>query len=434
MNDYEFGNRLYALRDGAGLTQRELAQRLGVTNKAVSKWETGRSKPTTTTLRKMAALFGLSVDQLLEIRGGTRRMDITKIVITGGPCAGKTTAMSWIQSNFTKLGYTVLFVPETATELITGGIAPWTCGSNLEFQKCQMKLQLEKERIFQLGAATMPADKVLIVCDRGLLDNKAYMSELDFTCVMSALDCNEVELRDKYDAVFHLVTAAKGAESFYTTANNAARTETVEQAVELDDKLIAAWTGHPHLRIIDNATNFEGKLKRLIAEISSFLGEPEPLEIERKFLIEYPDVSLLERLPNCQRVEIIQTYLCAAEGEESRVRQRGIDGNYIYTQTTKRKVSGRKRIEIERRLSKDEYLRLLMNADTSCRPIRKTRYCLTSGNQYFEIDVYPFWRDKAILEIELSSEADPVHFPEQVKVIREVTEDEAYKNASLARI
>ncbi len=33
--------------------------------------------------------------------------------------------MSWIQSNFTKLGYTVLFVPETATELITGGVAPW---------------------------------------------------------------------------------------------------------------------------------------------------------------------------------------------------------------------------------------------------------------------------------------------------------------------
>ena len=55
-------------------------------------------------------------------------MEITKIVITGGPCAGKTTAMSWIQSNFTKLGYTVLFVPETATELITGGVAPWTCG------------------------------------------------------------------------------------------------------------------------------------------------------------------------------------------------------------------------------------------------------------------------------------------------------------------
>ena len=44
-------------------------------------------------------------------------MKLTKIVITGGPSAGKTTAMSWVQNAFSKLGYTVLFVPETATEL-----------------------------------------------------------------------------------------------------------------------------------------------------------------------------------------------------------------------------------------------------------------------------------------------------------------------------
>lgn len=434
MNDYEFGNFIYERRCKIGMTQAEMAERLGVTNKAVSKWETGKSKPTTNTLRKMAALFGLSIDELLQIREGVRQMEITKIVITGGPCAGKTTAMSWIQSNFTKLGYTVLFVPETATELITGGVAPWTCGSNVEYQKCQMKLQLEKEKIFEQGAVSMPVDKVLIVCDRGALDNKAYMTDLDFSCVLDALGCNEVELRDNYDAVFHLVTAAKGAEQFYTTANNTARTETVEQAAALDDKLIAAWTGHPHLRIIDNATDFEDKLKRLVAEISSFLGEPEPYEIERKFLIEYPDVSVLEKLPNCRRVEIIQTYLTAPDGEESRVRQRGVNGNYIYFQTTKKKVSELKRVEVERRLSKDEYLRLLMEADPACRPIRKTRYCLTFDNQYFEIDIYPFWKDKAILEIELTNEATEIRFPAQIKIIQEVTDDAAYKNASLAKI
>ena len=434
MNDYAFGNFLYSLRKNAGLSQSALAEQLGVTNKAISKWETGKAKPTTNTLRKLATLFGLSVDELLQIREGNRQMEITKIVITGGPCAGKTTAMSWIQSNFTKMGYTVLFVPETATELITGGVAPWTCGSNVAYQKCQMQLQLEKEKIFEQGAASMLVEKVLIVCDRGALDNKAYMTDLDFSCVLEALGCNEVDLRDNYDAVFHLVTAAKGAEKFYTTANNAARTETVEQAAALDDKLIAAWTGHPHLRIIDNATDFEDKLKRLIVEISSFLGEPEPYEIERKFLIEYPDVSALEKLPNCQRVEIIQTYLIAASGEESRVRQRGIDGNYVYFQTTKKKVTEVKRIEVERRLSKDEYLQLLMDADPTCRPIRKTRYCLTYDNQYFEIDVYPFWKDKAILEIELADESTEIRFPAQIKVIAEVTEDDSYKNAALAKI
>ena len=433
MNDYEFGNYLYDLRKKAGLSQNELAWQLNVTNKAVSKWENGKCKPSTETLRKLAAVYGVSVDDLLERKRGSRTVEITKIVITGGPCAGKTTAMSWIQSNFTKLGYTVLFVPETATELITGGVAPWTCGTNADYQKCQMKLQLEKERIFEQGASTMPVEKILIVCDRGTLDNKAYMSSLDFATVVSSLGCNEVELRDSYDAVFHLVTAAKGAEQFYTTANNAARTETVEQAAELDDKLIAAWTGHPHLRIIDNAAGFEDKLKKLIAEIAAFLGEPEPFEIERKFLIEYPDIEKLEKLPNCQRVEIIQTYLSAPEGEESRVRQRGADGNYIYVQTTKKKVTDLKRVEVERRLTKDEYLRLLMDADPNCRPIRKTRYCLTHDNQYFEIDVYPFWDSQAIVEIELNDENDEIRFPAELKVIKEVTEDDSFKNASLAR-
>ena len=74
-------------------------------------------------------------------------MDIKKIVITGGPCAGKITGLSRSRNAFSRMGYRVLFVPETATELITGGVAPWTCGSNAEYQKCQVRLQLEKERI-----------------------------------------------------------------------------------------------------------------------------------------------------------------------------------------------------------------------------------------------------------------------------------------------
>ncbi|MBQ7836717.1 MAG: AAA family ATPase [Clostridia bacterium] len=361
-------------------------------------------------------------------------MEITKIVVTGGPCGGKSTAMTWIQNAFTQMGYTVLFVPETATELIGGGVAPWTCGTNAQYQRCQMYLQLEKEKIFEMAARTMAAEKVLIVCDRGALDNKAYMTEDDFAQVVCDLGTSEVELRDSYGAVFHLVTAAKGAVEFYTLANNAARTETVEQAAELDDKLISAWTGHPHFRVIDNTSDLEGKMNNLIKEIASFLGEPEPLEVERKFLIEYPDINWLESLPNCQKVEIIQTYLNSDGDDEVRVRQRGIGGNYIYFETVKRKLSNLKRVELERRLTKEEYLSLLMNADTAKRQIRKNRYCLTYEGQYFEIDVYPFWDDKAIMEIELSDENSQIVFPGEIKVICEVTDDPTYKNAALAKI
>ena len=360
-------------------------------------------------------------------------MEITKIVITGGPCAGKTTALSWIQNAFSERGYDVLFVPETATELISGGVAPWTCRTNSDYQHCHMRFQLEKEKVFEMAARVMKKDKVLIVCDRGALDNKVYMDEETFQSVLKSVNASEVELRDQYDAVFHLVTAAKGAVEFYTTDNNKARTEGVKEAAEMDDKFIAAWTGHPHLRVIDNSTDFTVKMKRLIAEIASFLGEPELFEIERKFLIKYPDIEQLAALPNCEKIDIIQTYLKVDEQEEVRVRQRGSRGHYIYYQTRKQKVNDVKRIEVERRISKDEYLNLLMNADTSLGRIRKSRYCLTYHNQYFEIDVYPFWKDRAILEIALHDWNEPIDFPDQIEVIKEVTDDPDYKNASLAR-
>lgn len=434
MNDYSFGNALFKLRKQIGLSQNEVASAVGITGKAVSKWENGKAKPTTEMLRKLSVLYGVPIEKLLSMRDEKKITQITKIVITGGPCAGKTTAMSWIQSNFSQIGYTVLFVPETATELITGGVAPWTCGTNSDYQKCQIMLQFEKEKVFEAAAQTMNAEKVLIVCDRGTLDNKAYMDNAEFNMILNTFETNEVELRDNYDAVFHLVTAAKGAEEFYTTANNSARMETIDEAADLDDKLIAAWTGHPHFRVIGNSYGFEEKMKRLIAEISSFLGEPEPFEIERKFLIEYPDIKWLESTPNCQRIEIIQTYLRSSSNEEIRVRQRGSDGNYIYVKTTKRRVSDIKRVEIESRLSQREYLSLLMEADTTKRQIRKTRYCLTYMGQYFEIDVYPFWGDKAIVELELSDENQKTNFPDQLRIIKEVTDDESFKNASLARI
>lgn len=97
-------------------------------------------------------------------------------------------------------------------------------------------------------------------------------------------------------------------------------------------------------------------------------------------------------------------------------------------------MSDVKRVEIERRLSQAEYLKLLMEADMTKRQIRKTKYCLTYENQYFEIDVYPFWTDKAIAEIELSDENAAIAFPKQIKVIKEVTDDDSYKNASLSKI
>ena len=138
-------------------------------------------------------------------------------------------------------------------------------------------------------------------------------------------------------------------------------------------------------------------------------------------------------MPNCSKVEIIQTYLHSANpDEETRVRQRGKDGSYIFTETIKRRVSEMRRIETERRITQTEYLNLLMKADTALKQIRKTRYCLSYANQYLEIDIYPFWDKQAILEVELSDETQPIIFPDFIQVIREVTDDLRYMNRAIA--
>ena len=433
MRDSEFGNRLSQLRKAAGLSQSQLGEQLGLSNKAVSKWENGTAKPGLDTVNQLAGILGITVDDLLNLSPPEKK--ISKIVITGGPCAGKTTAMSWIQNALTKIGYAVLFVDETATQLITGGAAPWLSTSNRDYQLQLIQLQQAKERAFQEIGKTLKEDRILVVCDRAAMDNCAYMTDQEFAWVLKKMNTNKIALRDQYDAVFHLVTAAKGAEQFYTLENNQARTETVEEAIALDDRLISAWTGHPHFRTIDNSTGFEEKMHRLIREIITFLGEPAPMEIERKYLISRPSRQVLEQMPHCEKVDIVQIYLKSDDpSEERRIRQRGSNGNYIYFMTRKRKAGGIKRIEIEERLSQEEYIARMMEADPAYRPIRKERYCLSGNGLYYEIDLYPEWKDQAVMEIELYSEDQPITFPEGIHVIREVTGDPAYTNHELAKL
>ena len=173
----------------------------------------------------------------------------------------------------------------------------------------------------------------------------------------------------------------------------------------------------------------------LIREISSFLGEPKPLETKRKYLIAYPDLSVLEQRPNCQRVEVTQAYLRSEiPGEVIRIRQRGRDGSYVYFKTRKRKIDGVRRIEMEERLTRHEYLDLLMQADPDYRPIRKERYCLSENGLYYNIDIYPEWKDRALMDVELYSANDEVVFPEGIRVIREVTGEKEFTNPYIARI
>lgn len=155
-----------------------------------------------------------------------------------------------------------------------------------------------------------------------------------------------------------------------------------------------------------------------------------PYEIERKFLILRPDLLNLGTL--CRIKEISQTYLTASEGSV-RVRRTEEKGEVTFIETCKRNVSALRRIEIERELTEDEYERRLAARDPRRQTIRKTRYCLPYAGHVFEIDVFPFWTHQAIMEVELKNENEEFTLPPFIKILREVSEDPAYSNHSLAR-
>ena len=153
-------------------------------------------------------------------------------------------------------------------------------------------------------------------------------------------------------------------------------------------------------------------------------------EIERKYLIRMPDRAWLEK--EAEGTEITQTYLLSPPGTTERVRRRGRDGVYVCTHTTKTKLSDLRRIEEEEEIPEEEYERLLRRADPERRVIRKTRWCFRYRGQLFELDVFPFWNDRAYLEIELRDESQQVSLPPDLTIIREVTEDPRYTNAALS--
>lgn len=157
-----------------------------------------------------------------------------------------------------------------------------------------------------------------------------------------------------------------------------------------------------------------------------------PLEIERKYLIRMPDRLLLDRLAD-RRDYIRQTYLLPREaGTTERVRLRGCGEKAEYTHTVKRRLTALTREEREETVSPRIYRTLLDRADPALRVIEKTRWCIPWAGFTLEVDCFPFWRDRAFLEIEFTGPEPVPDLPDWVQVLREVTDDPRYTNRALA--
>lgn len=365
-------------------------------------------------------------------------MQIPKLVLTGGPCGGKTTGMSYLQEKLSDRGFHPIIVPEAPTLLMLGNVTPQAYPETV-FQHGVLDLMGQLERIWAEAAATRPELRPIMLCDRGRPDCPPYIQEPGFyeRSLAKLGYGTPVEVRDgEYKAVFHMQSVAVDAPKFYTTANNKVRRETLEEAKQRDEKTLQAWLGHPHLRVIDNSTDFAGKLRRLDREICSVLGIPVPIEIERKYLCR-PFPVMEQVLAPCRFIEIEQVYLHSPDPDKVvRVRKRGQDGSFVYYKTVKTELRPGARIEVEEHITKDQYEWSLGFADPGRLPIRKQRYCFVWESQYFELDVIPCPGTNQVLyllELELTEDNQRIRLPDFIPVERDVTNDPAYGNYALAK-
>lgn len=352
-----------------------------------------------------------------------------RIVLTGGPCAGKTTALVKIMEHFSSLGYKVFIIPEIPTLFLQAGMDYLTKNKAFfyEGEKATLEMQLALEDKFQRMAETIE-QPVLIVCDRGTMDISAYMQPQMWDEITTLVGTNSEALRSRYDAVLHLVSAADGAEQFYTTATNKERTEGLELARLLDKKVIKAWSDHPRLRVINNHEKFETKLERVLQEISDVLEIPRQAVEERKYI-----VRLTADIPEAIKSEITQTYLTSDPRSEVRLRRRTLNGTTVNVRTAKKTLPSNEQVETERQIDTNLYKSLLRQSDPYRLTIRKTRQTFIWQGQFFELDTYISpCNGLQILETKGIIAHENVNFPPFIEVVEDITGNTKYYNYNLA--
>jgi len=390
-----------------------------------------------------------ATDTLLQGAPPTRR--VYKLVLTGGPCGGKTTGQAKLATFFENLGWKVFRVPETATVLMSGGIAFGDLNDEqvFDFQENLIKTMIALEDTYFAMAAKYDQN-CLVICDRGLMDASAFIEHEKWLELLEKLNLREeLMCEDRYHHVVHMVSAAKGAEDFYSVEEHSARFEGLELARERDNRAMEAWGEHPYVDVVDNRADFETKLKHLIDVVVKRIGLEcgdrfKANSKKVKFYVSgpLPEDSVFARFTD---FEVVHHYLqqtsnaSGAGTTQCRLRKRGRDGRWSYTCTIRRPECKGQTVEVKTPLSRKDYEYLLNHVDLKRLPIYKTRRCFMYNDQSYQLDIYkdpchPRCRGLMLLETFTTLPSNKLKdmLPPFLAISQEVTGDPAFSMFNLA--
>jgi len=379
----------------------------------------------------------------MKLKKSEEERKIWRVVLTGGPCGGKTTGQERLSTFFENLGWKVYKSPETATVLLGGGVkfGDLTSEAAFNFQENLLKTMLQIENSFFSLADTCKKN-CLVICDRGSMDASAFVTKEQWEAILNNNALNEVDIRDnRYNQVVHIVSAAKGAENFYTTEGHAVRRETVEEAREQDSKAAEAWVGHPYVDVIDNRADFETKMRRLIRIVAQRcgidLGDMVKNNSKKvKFVVHSP-IPDIDFFPKFRDFDVIHHYLNTGSLQtQSRLRKRGRKGKWSYTHTTVERKE-KQVVEVKTSLTQRDYSLLLANKDDNHLAVNKVRRCFLYKDKYFQLDIYNNpdlvrCHGLMLLQTWTTTSLTTEQLPDFLDVAAEVTGDPAFSMFNLS--
>uniref|UniRef100_A0A914EEF7 NadR/Ttd14 AAA domain-containing protein n=1 Tax=Acrobeloides nanus TaxID=290746 RepID=A0A914EEF7_9BILA len=376
---------------------------------------------------------------------------VYKLVLTGGPCGGKTTGQSRLAAFFESIGWKVFTVPEAATVLLNGGVkfAELSKEAAFGFQRDLLLTLLQLEKVFFTQASLVQNKNVLVICDRGAMDPSAYIDKEGWERILRECNLDQFDLREnRYNQVIHMVTAADGAEKYYTLSNNTARAESMlTQACQLDEFTRSAWLGHPYVDIVDNSDciSFEDKILKVLQVVCDRVGIAYNDRFaknskKRKWLIRSFDEK---DFPRYEEFFITHDYLLADKPDlQVRIRERRQNNRSTYTITT-RTLMKPEPVETRMQITEREYNRYLSMKDNGRATLFKRRLCFQFHTTFFHLDIFtdplpPACKGQPIMILETYT-TKPVGDPEPLlpsclDVVREVTGDAKYSMYSLAAV
>lgn len=184
-----------------------------------------------------------------------------KVVLTGGPCGGKTESLPYLQSKLTSKGMKTIIVSETARSLLSLDYMPGDNISYFDFQNLLFKIQFIKEYLNEKTAN-------IAICDRGLLDAKIYMDDNEFQNLLYENGVKEEEITSTYDAALYYKTIAYEYPEVFKKERIY---ESPEIGIKRDKKSIEIWSNKLLKTSYSNFSSFENKKKFLCEALINYI-------------------------------------------------------------------------------------------------------------------------------------------------------------------